>query len=151
MQVLLLKDVAGIGHAGDIKEVPGGYAKNYLLPKKLAVAASEGAQKQAQSIRESAERRRDRKHTEAKSLAARLEGQVLAFKVRAGEGDRLYGSVTNGEIAEALSRVAGTEIDRRQIELEHPLKALGQHSVPVKVASGVTATIVVSVERKEES
>jgi large subunit ribosomal protein L9 len=151
MQVLLLKDVAGIGHAGDIKEVTGGYAKNYLLPKKLAVAASEGAQKQAQSIREASERRRDRKHTEAKSLAARIEGQVLAFKMRSGEGDRLYGSVTNAEIAEALSKAVGVEIERRQIELEHPLKALGQHSVPVKVASGVTATILVNVERLEES
>jgi large subunit ribosomal protein L9 len=151
MQVLLLKDVAGIGHAGDIKEVTGGYAKNYLLPKKLAVAASEGAQKQAQSIREASERRRDRKHTEAKSLAARIEGQVLAFKMRSGEGDRLYGSVTNAEIAEALSKAVGVEIERRQVELEHPLKALGQHSVPVKVASGVTATILVNVERMEES
>jgi large subunit ribosomal protein L9 len=149
MQVLLLKDVAGIGHAGDIKDVSGGHAKNYLFPKKLAVPVSEGAQKQAQSIREAAERRRDRKLTEAKAQASKLDGQVLTFKVLAGEGDRMYGSVTTAEIAEALSKVAKTEIDRRQIELEHPIKSLGQHSVPVKVASGVMATIVVSVEREE--
>ena len=149
MQVLLLKDVAGIGHAGDIKDVSGGHAKNYLFPKKLAVPASEGAQKQAQSIREAAERRRDRKLTEAKAQASKLDGQVLTFKVLAGEGDRMYGSVTNAEIAEALSKVAKMEIERRQIELEHPIKSLGQHSVPVKVASGVTATIVVNVEREE--
>ncbi len=151
MQVMLLKDVAGIGHAGDIKEVSGGYARNYLLPKKLAVAASEGAQKQAQSIRQATERRRDRKLTEAKSLATKVEGQVLTFKMRAGEGDRLYGSITSGEIAEALSKIAGVEIERRQIELEHPIKSLGQHGVPVKVASGVSATIVVIVERAAES
>jgi large subunit ribosomal protein L9 len=151
MQVLLLKDVAGIGHAGDIKDVSGGHAKNYLFPKKLAVPVSEGAQKQAQSIREAAERRRDRKLTEAKAQASKLDGQVLTFKVLAGEGDRMYGSVTTAEIAEALSKVAKTEIDRRQIELEHPIKSLGQHSVPVKVASGVTATIVVTVEREVES
>jgi large subunit ribosomal protein L9 len=149
MQVLLLKDVAGIGHAGDIKEVSGGHAKNYLFPKKLAVPASEGAQKQAESLREAGERRRDRKLTEAKAQASKLDGQVLTFKVLAGEGDRMYGSVTSAEIAEALSKVAKTEIERRQIELEHPIKSLGQHSVPVKVASGVTATIVVSVEREE--
>ena len=149
MQVLLLKDVTGIGHAGDIKEVSGGHAKNYLFPKKLAVPASEGAQKQAQSIREAAERHRDRKLTEAKAQASKLDGQVLTFKVLAGEGDRMYGSVTTAEIAEALSKVAKTEIDRRQIELEHPIKSLGQHSVPVKIASGVTATIVVAVEREE--
>jgi large subunit ribosomal protein L9 len=151
MQVLLLKDVAGIGHAGDIKEVSGGHAKNYLFPKKLAVPASEGAQKQAESLREAGERRRDRKLTEAKAQASKLDGQVLTFKVLAGEGDRMYGSVTSAEIAEALSKVAKTEIERRQIELEHPIKSLGQHSVPVKVASGVTATIVVSVEREVES
>ncbi len=150
MQVLLLKDVAGIGHAGDIKEVSGGYAKNYLFPKNLAIAASDGAQKQAQSLREAAERRRDRKLVEAKSLASRLDGQVLAFKVRAGEGDRLYGSITNSDIAEALSRIVGTEIERRQVDLEHPIKSLGAHPVPVKVASGVTATVVVQVERVEE-
>jgi large subunit ribosomal protein L9 len=150
MQVLLLKDVAGIGHAGDIKEVSGGHAKNYLLPKKLAVPASEGAQKQAQSIREATERRHDRKLTEAKGLATKINGQVLTFKMKAGEGDRLYGSVTNGEIAEALSKVAKIEIERRQVELEHPIKALGQHNVLVKVASGVSATIVVTVEREAE-
>jgi len=150
MQVLLLKDVVGVGHAGDIKEVSGGHAKNYLFPKKLAVPVSEGAQKQAQSIREATERRRDRKLTEAKTLATRIDGQVLTFKMRSGEGDRLYGSVTNGEIAEALSRVAKVEVERRQIELEHPIKSLGQHNVPVKVAPGVTATILVTVERETE-
>jgi large subunit ribosomal protein L9 len=151
MLVLLLKDVAGIGHAGDIKDVSGGHAKNYLFPKNLAVPASEGAQKQAESLREAAERRRDRKHAEAKGLATKIDGQVLTFKVRAGEGDRLYGSVTNGEIAEELSRVAKTEIERRQIELEHGIKSLGSHSVQVKIASGVAATITVNVERAEES
>jgi large subunit ribosomal protein L9 len=150
MLVLLLKDVAGIGRAGDIKDVSGGHAKNYLFPKKLAVPASEGAQKQAQSIQEATERRRDRKHAEAKGVASRIDGQVLTFKMRAGEGDRLYGSVTNGEIAEELSKVAKTEIERRQVELEHPIKALGPHSVQVKIASGVVATITVNVERAEE-
>jgi large subunit ribosomal protein L9 len=150
MLVLLLKDVAGIGHAGDIKDVSGGHAKNYLFPKKLAVPASEGAQKQALSMREAAERRRDRKLIEAKALATKIDGQVLTFAVRAGEGERLYGSVTNGEIAEALSKVAQIDIERRQIELEHAIKSLGSHSVQVKVASGVTATIVVNVERATE-
>jgi len=150
MLVLLLKDVAGIGHAGDIKDVSGGHAKNYLFPKQLAVPASEGAQKQAQSIREATERRRDRKHSEAEGLATKIDGQVLTFKMRAGEGDRLYGSVTNGEIAEELSKVAKIEIERRQIELEHAIKSLGSHSIQVKIAPGVTATIVVNVERAEQ-
>lgn len=150
MQVLLLKDVEGVGHAGDIIEVSGGYARNYLLPRKLAVVATPGAQKQAQSIREAAQRRRDRKLIEARSLAARVDGQVLTFKMRVGEGDRLYGSVTNSDIAEALSRVTGLEIERRNVELEHSLKTLGQHPVTVKIASGVTATVQVNVEPLEE-
>jgi large subunit ribosomal protein L9 len=151
MLVLLLKDVAGVGQAGDIKDVSGGHAKNYLFPKKLAVPATEGAQKQAQSIREANERRRDRKHAEAKGLAAKIDGQVLTFLVRAGEGDRMYGSVTNGEIAEELSKVTKIEIERRQVELEHSIKTLGSHNVEVKIASGVIATITVNVEREEEA
>ncbi len=146
MQVLLLKDIEGLGHAGDIVEVSGGYARNYLLPRKLAITATPGAQKQAQSIREAAQRRRDRKLLEAKSLAARVDGQVLTFKMRVGEGDRLYGSVTNSDIAEALSRATGLEVERRNVELEHPLKTLGQHPVTVKIGSGVTATVQVNVE-----
>jgi large subunit ribosomal protein L9 len=150
MLVLLLKDVAGIGHAGDIKDVSGGHAKNYLFPKNLAVPASEGAQRQAQSIREATERRRDRQHAEARVTAAKIDGQALTFKVRAGEGDRLYGSVTNGEIAEELSKAAKIEIERRQVEIEHPIKSLGAHGVQVRIAPGVTATITVNVERAEE-
>lgn len=150
MQVLLLKDVEGLGHAGDIKEVSGGYAKNYLLARSLAVPATEGAQKQAQSLREATRRRQDRKVTEANTMAARIDGQVLNFKVRAGEGERLYGSVTNGDVAEALARVTGLEIERRHIELEHSIKTLGEHAVTVKLGSGVSAIVRVIVDRAEE-
>jgi len=150
MQVLLLKNVEGLGHAGDIKEVAGGYANNYLIPRKLAVVATEGAQKQAKVLRDAAQRQQDRKLTEAKSIAAKVDGQVLNFKVRAGEGDRLYGSVTNADVAEALAQVTGLEIDRRHVELEHSIKTLGQHEVTVKLGSGVSAVVQVVVERAEE-
>jgi len=150
MQVLLLKDVAGLGRAGDIKEVAGGYAQNLLLPRKLAVPLSEGAKKQAESLQEAAERKRARKQTEAKALASRIEGQVLVFKARAGEGDRLYGSITNSDVAERLSQALGTEIERRLVELEHPIKSLGEHAAAVKVSSGVSAKVRVIVERAKE-
>jgi large subunit ribosomal protein L9 len=150
VQVLLLKDVAGLGHAGDIKEVAGGYAQNLLLPRKLAVPVTEGSKKQAESIHQAAERKRARKQTEAKALAARLEGQVLVFKARAGEGDRLYGSITSADIAERLSQALGIEIERRLVDLEHPIKSVGDHEVTVKVSSGVAARVRVVVERAKE-
>jgi large subunit ribosomal protein L9 len=150
MQVLLLRDVEGLGHAGDIKDVPGGYAKNFLLPRKLAVTATEGAARQAQELKEAAERRRDRKLTEAKSLAAKLQGLTLEFKVRTGEGEKLYGSVTSAEVAEKLSKAVGFEVDRKHIEMEHAIKTLGQHPVTVKLGSGVNANVQVNVERAEE-
>jgi large subunit ribosomal protein L9 len=150
MQVLLLKDVEGLGHAGDIKAVSGGYAKNYLLARNLAVPATDGAQKQAQLLRDAAARRQDRKLTEAKMMAARLEGKVLNFKVRAGEGERLYGSVTNNDIAEALAQLTGLEIERRNVEIEHSIKTLGEHEVVVKLGSGVSAVVRVNIDRAEE-
>jgi large subunit ribosomal protein L9 len=150
MQVLLLKDVEGVGHAGDIKHVAGGYASNFLFPRNLAMPASEGALKQAKTIREATERRQQRKSDEAKELADRLDGQVVVFKAKAGEGDRLYGSITGHDVAEALAKVAGTEVDHRFLVLEHPIKTLGEHEVPVKVASGAIAKIRVRVERQDE-
>src|SRR5512142_1755305 len=107
MQVMLLKDVAGLGHAGDIKHVAGGYAQNFLFPRNLAVPASEGAQKQAKILHEAAERRRDRKASEAKETASRINGQEVVFTARAGEGDRLYGSITNQDVAEKLQAQTG--------------------------------------------
>ena len=150
MQVLLLKEVAGVGHAGDIKQVAGGYAQNFLFPRNLAIPASEGALKQSKSIRDVSERRQQKKTDEAKELAARLDGQLVVFKAKAGEGDRLYGSITGHDVAEALAKVAGTEIDHRYLVLEHPIKTLGEHEVPIKVAAGATAKVRVRVERESE-
>lgn len=152
MRVLLLKDVKGIGHAGDIKEVAGGYAANYLIPNKLAQPVSEGVVRQAQQVKEAAARKQERKSTEAKTMAARLEGRMVVFKVRSGEGERLYGSITSADIADALSKSTGLTIDRRLVDLEHPIKTLGQHPVRLRIGGGLTATITAVVERiKEES
>jgi large subunit ribosomal protein L9 len=148
MQVLLLKDVDGVGHAGDIKNVAGGYAQNYLFARKLAIPASQGALKQAESLRAASERRHQKKVSEAKELAAKLDGRLVIFTAKAGEGDRLYGSITGHDIAESLSKGAGVEVDHHYIVLEHPIKTLGDHDVPVKVSSGATATIHVRVDRE---
>jgi large subunit ribosomal protein L9 len=150
MQVMLLKDVAGLGRAGDIKNVAAGYAQNFLFARNLAVVATEGAMKQAKSLQEAAERRRQRKSTEAKELANRLDGKEIIFTARAGEGDRLYGSITGHDIAEKLQATTGIEIDHRLIEIDHPIKSLGEHGVTVKLGSGASAAVRVRVERQSE-
>jgi len=151
MRVLLLKDVPGLGRAGEIKEVAGGHAQNYLFPHKLAAPVTEGAVRRVASVKEAAERKQERKTNEAKVLAGRLDGKTVIFKARAGEGDRLYGSITNADIAVELNKLAGIEVERRFIELEHPIKTLGEHTVVVKFGSGANATVNVRVERATEA
>jgi large subunit ribosomal protein L9 len=150
MRVLLLKDVKGLGKAGDVKEVAGGYATNYLLPKKLAQTVTEGSVKMAEQARESEKRRLERKANEAKTLAGKLDGQTVVLKARSGEGDRLYGSITSQDVAEALAKSTGLTIDKRYLELEHPIKSLGHHPVTLKLGGGLTATVSVVVERDRE-
>ncbi len=151
MQVLLTKNVEGLGRAGDIKEVAGGYAHNFLFARKLAVPVSEGALKQAEVVKEADVRRKERRATEAKTLADQLDGKVVVFHARAGDGDRLYGSITNADIADQLSRLVGRPVERRLIELEHPIKTLGEHKLTVKIAAGAAATILVRVDRAAEA
>lgn len=150
MRVLLLKDVKGVGHAGDIKDVAGGYAANYLLPNKLAQPVTEGAVKLAEQAKDVAARKQERKITEATALAARLSGQTVVFKARSGEGERLYGSITSADIVEALSAATGLVVDRKHVALDHPIKTLGQHEVPFKLGGGLVAIITVVVERAKE-
>ena len=151
MQVMLLKDVPGLGQAGDIKHVAGGYAQNYLFVRKLALPATGGAIQQAKVLQQAAERRRERKTKQTKELAARLDGQEVVFSARAGEGDRLYGSITNQDVAEKLQAKTGVEVDRRFVELEHPIKSLGEHQVTIKFGAAAVANVRVRVERAEET
>jgi large subunit ribosomal protein L9 len=151
MQVLLIKNVEGLGRTGDIKEVAGGYAHNFLFARKLAVPVTEGAIRQAEITKDADKRRKERKANEAKSLANLLEGKTVVFTARAGEGDRLYGSITSADIADKLSHAIGHEVDRRIIEIEHPIKTLGEHRVSVKTGPGASATVCVRVERSAEA
>jgi large subunit ribosomal protein L9 len=149
MQVLLLKDVHGIGHAGDVKKVADGYARNYLIPRGLAVTATETAVKQAELHRQAISRQQIKVLTEAQAFAQVLDGVSLSFKARAGEGDKLYGSITNAHIAEALTEKVGREVDKRKIDLEEPLKELGTHAVTIRLAPEAEAKIIVVIEREE--
>ncbi len=150
MRVLLLKEVKGLGKAGDIKEVAGGYASNYLFPNKLAEPATEGSVKVAQQVKAAETRKVEKKANEAKNLAAKLQGQTVVLKARSGEGDRLYGSITAQDVAEALAKSTGLAIDKRIVGMEHPIKALGRHDVTLRFGGGLTAVISVIVERSKE-
>jgi large subunit ribosomal protein L9 len=149
MQVLLLKDVEPLGEAGEVKKVADGYARNYLIPRGLATAATAGAVKQAELMQQAEERREAQAISEAKALAAILDGQTVSFQARAGEGDRLYGSITSGNIAEALEENTGQEVDKRKIELSEPIKDLGEHTVTIRLAAEAVASVTVVVERQE--
>lgn len=149
MQVLLLKDVPNLGKAGTVKNVADGYARNYLFPQKLAVPATPEAMKQAEAIRKAALRRQQRIEEEAEALAKELEAVTLTFRAKAGESGKLYGSVTAGHIAEALSAKMSMEFDKRKIDLEEPLKELGAHQVRIKLAPNVSGFVRVVIEPEE--
>jgi large subunit ribosomal protein L9 len=149
MEVLLLKDVEQLGQTGEIKRVADGYARNYLIPRGLATFATPGAIKQAELVRQSDARRQAKELDKAQALAQELDGRSITFQARAGESDRLYGSITNANIADALEEQIGKEVDRRKIELEEPLKELGMHAVTVRLAPGAEAKVTVVIEREE--
>jgi large subunit ribosomal protein L9 len=149
MQVLLMKNVPELGKAGEIKNVADGYARNYLFPRNLAVLATPGAIKQAKHQREAVVLREEKALSEAQAMAQLLDGRMVTFQARAGDTDRLYGSITSGNIAEALAEQVGREVDRRKVDLEEPLKELGMHAVTIRLAPGAEAKVTVIIEREE--
>lgn len=145
MRVLLIEDVDNLGYAGDIKRVADGFGRNYLIPQKLAVLATPGALKQAATIRKAAEKRRAQEMEDARAIANQLEGLELLFERRAGETGKLYGSVTSGDIAEAIKAKIDIEIDRRKVALPEPIRSLGSQDVPIKLMMDVATRIKVDV------
>src|SRR5215831_15698232 len=118
MKVLLTQNVEKLGDAGEVKEVSGGYGRNYLIPKGMAVLATRGQLKQAEERLAAQHKREQAARRDAEALAARLGGQTLRFTAKVGELDRLYGSITSSDIAEKLAEQTGIEIDRRKIDLD---------------------------------
>lgn len=146
MKVVLLQEVQGIGGPGTVKDVADGYARNYLLPKKLATPATTGALKQVERARDAEDRRQARLDEQAAAMAARIEGQQVSFRVRAGEEGRLYGSVTNSDVAEVLSRQIGDDVDKRRVILDEPIHVLGTYEVPVRLSASHSPVVKVVVE-----
>ena len=148
MKVILKENIDTLGHIGDIVKVAPGYARNYLLPKGLAIEATTKNAKALEHAKRQMEYKRNKVLELAKGLAARIEGITLTLAHQAGEGDKLFGSVTNMELAEKLL-AQGLEIDRKKIALAEPIKHLGEYTVAVKVHPEVSANLKVVVERAE--
>lgn len=146
MRVILKREVRGLGRPGDVKDVADGYAQNFLLPRGLAVEATTGELKHLAQERQAEKAKKDRAHTEAEELAARLAAITLSFRLKAGEQGKTFGSVTNKDLAEALKRDHGIEIDRTKIHLTEPLRTLGAHTVEVRLLPDVRAQVTVAVE-----
>lgn len=150
MEVLLLRDIKRLGKAGEIKKVADGYARNYLIPRGLAVLATPGAirRKEVQAAIE--EQREERIRTDSAALAEKLAQTQLTFKVRAGEKGRLYGSITAADIAAEIEKQTGVPLDKRKVDLEEPIHLLGTHQVPIRLLAGVVPEVTVVVEQEAE-
>jgi len=148
VKVILTSDVETVGKSGELRDVADGYARNFLIRRKLAVPASGGAFRAWQHDIANREEKRKREREEAEALAARITSTTLTMGVKVGEGGKLFGSVTAKEIAEALAR-RGIAVDRHKIELEDPLKQLGTYKVAVRIHPGLEpAEVTVVVEPK---
>lgn len=147
MQIILQEDVDKLGHRGDVVTVKPGYARNFLLPNKLAVEATPGNMKALERIRASLAKKTATELEAAKKQAELLGGVMLKFARKTGENDQMFGSVTTGDIADGL-KAQGFAVDKRQVQLTDPLKSLGEFPVTIKVFRDVTAEIKIQVEKE---
>jgi large subunit ribosomal protein L9 len=146
MRIVLRDDVDNLGKKGEVVDVADGYARNYLVPRGLALKASAGSQKQADAMVRNRAARDRRERENAEALAAQFSGRTISIKARAGGEGRLFGSVTASDIAEAVQKQTGAEIDRRKLALDEPLKELGGVDVQIRLHPDVVATVHVEVE-----
>ena len=147
MEVILKEDVVKLGSRGDVVKVAEGYGRNFLLPRKLAIEASDGNKKVIDQMRGAAVRRSAKEKTQAEELSKQFDGLSVSFQRKSGENDQLFGSVTSGDIADALEKKA-FNIDRRKIQLHEPLKTVGEFTIPVKLHKDVTAHLKVVIEKE---
>jgi len=149
VKVILLQDVAGVGEAGEVATVADGHGRNFLLPRKLAIEASAGNIKNLEHHRSAIRRRQAQEMTSAGAAAERIAEIVLTLKAKAGEAGRLYGSITNAMVAEALERDHQLKVDRRAISFPHAVRALGSHEAKVDLHKEIEATLRIEVEPED--
>ncbi|HLZ11678.1 MAG TPA: 50S ribosomal protein L9 [Candidatus Acidoferrum sp.] len=147
MQIILQEDIDKLGHRGDVVTVKPGYARNYLLPRSLAIEATPGNMNALERIRTSLAKKTATELEAAKKQAELLTGVSLGFKRKTGENDQMFGSVTTGDVAEGLA-AQGFKIDKRQVQLAEPIKTIGEHDVTIKVFRDVVAHIRAIVEKE---
>jgi len=145
MKVLLRQDISGVGRRGDIVSVSSGHARNFLLPRGLAIAATDGAVVQATSMRRARDLREAADRESAQAIVAELAKRTIQVQAKAGSEGRLFGSVTATDIAQAVSAKAGITLDRKSIEIASPIRTVGDHNVTVELFAGITGTISLSV------
>lgn len=153
MKVILLAEVKALGKKGDVVEVAKGHARNFLLPRKLAMPVTEGNLKTLEQIKQAEAKKEEAIRVAAEALAAKLADQTVKIEVKAGKEDKLYGSVTSKDIAEALKEQSGIEVDKKSIDLSEPIKTTGEFNVTLKLYHQVEAEIKVNVlkaKSKEE-
>ncbi|WP_369135790.1 50S ribosomal protein L9 [Modestobacter sp. I12A-02662] len=144
MKLILTHEVTGLGSTGDTVEVKGGYGRNYLLPRGLAIVATRGAEKQVESLRRARAAREVKSLEEARAQAAQLSKLTVTLPARSGEGGRLFGRITTADIASAVTAAGGPELDRRRIDLP-TIKSLGTHTVTVRVHPEVAVPVTLDV------
>ncbi|MEA4882802.1 MAG: 50S ribosomal protein L9 [Clostridia bacterium] len=149
--VVLQKDVPGLGKKDTAVEVSDGYARNFLLPRGLALAASSNELQRVEAIREAGKRKELREETKAREDARKLKSQGVTVSVKAGDAGRLYGSITSKDLASAIKKVIGVDVDRRKIELKEPIREVGTHSVTVRLFPGVSADVIINVVPQEDA
>lgn len=149
MKVFLKRDVPGLGKANEVKNVSDGYARNYLIPRGLAIAASDGNIKAARDFAETQKAREERIRAHSLEIAEKLKNSPLRLKAKAGDTGRLYGSITSSDIADAVGRVLGGKFDKRQILLDRPIRDTGSHTVEIKLDGGVRGHVQVIVDTED--
>jgi len=147
MQIILQEDIEKLGHRGDIVTVKPGYARNFLLPRKLAIEATSGNMKAVERIRASLAKKTATELDAAQKQAALLNGVGVRFTRKTGENDQLFGSVTTADIADSLA-AQGFKIDKRQVQLKEPIRALGEYPITIKVFRDVTAEVKAQVDKE---
>jgi large subunit ribosomal protein L9 len=148
MEVILKEDVPQLGNRGDVVKVADGYGRNFLLPKKLAIEATSGNKKVIEQMKASAVRKTQKDKSDAEALAKQFEGVNVTVTRRTGEQDQLFGSVTTSDIAAELEK-KGLNVDRRKIELDQPIKTIGDFDVKIRLFREVSATVKVTVAKEE--
>ena len=150
MKVVFLEDIAHKGKAGEVKDVADGYARNYLLPRKLAVLANSQSANIVESQLKKLARRQAQTEAEMAELAKVIEGQEFTITAKTGEKERLYGSITSADVADEMLRSKGITIDKRKIELEEPIRELGSYELTIKLTKNITPTIKLNVVKEAD-